>query len=77
MSGNSGKIATPNYPTRYPNDVHITTVISTDPGTRIAVYVKELSIEFQFDCLYDYLSFKNSNNESDTIKLCGHKRTSK
>lgn len=75
VDGPSGNLTTPNFPGNYYNNLDFSVKISGPDRTRLLITFSKIDIEFQLECLYDYIeltSVDRSGKEiADTVKLCG------
>ena len=75
----SGSIKSPNYPRPYHNRARCVWVISAPIGNIISIFVRDLQLEYQYACRYDYLVIRDGNSHSaaQIATLCGSNRISK
>ncbi|KAI1298753.1 Protocadherin Fat 3 [Halotydeus destructor] len=66
-----GHLSSSNYPNSYPNNLHYEVEILTSPQSVIVVWFDMLDIEYQEDCLYDYLTLREDETKLDTGRQCG------
>ncbi|XP_065058859.1 deleted in malignant brain tumors 1 protein-like [Rhopilema esculentum] len=69
INGKYGCLASPNFPSSYPNNARKSYQIITSPGTTIELKFQVFDIEHHYDCSYDYIQIEESNGASR--KLCG------
>lgn len=63
----------PNFPELYPENVYCFWEISAPNGHRINLTSEYFDVEFQSDCLFDYLSVEDGyHGEQGTTLFCGH-----
>jgi cubilin len=55
ITGSSGQVASPNYPSQYPHNVNYVWTIMVDIGYRIRVTFTSIDIESASNCYYDYV----------------------
>lgn len=65
INGTVGNITTPNYPSKYYNNLDFYVQIIGPENTRITVVFHKIDIEDQSDCLYDYVQINSG------LKICG------
>ncbi|KAL8173954.1 UNVERIFIED_CONTAM: Bone morphogenetic protein 1 [Gekko kuhli] len=75
MTSISATITSPNWPDKYPNKKECTWAITTTPGHRIKLTVRELDIEGHQECTYDHLEVYNGKDAKAPVlgRLCGTK----
>eukprot|EP00794_Sanderia_malayensis_P003627 gene3627-4141_t len=74
LSGDSGQIQTPGYPTRYPNSVQCVWVIgSEDPQASVSFSFEALQLEDTPQCQYDFVQIEDISNSQTKVlgKFCG------
>lgn len=65
LNGTAGNLTTPNFPSKYYNNLHYYMRIIGPENTRITVVFRKIDIEHQSECLYDYIQL----NDGD--RICG------
>lgn len=78
IESREGGVKSPNYPGLYPHDLHFRLHIKA-PNTsaasqRLVVRFKRVEVEFQENCLYDYIGLQSSLDDP-MYKICGHHAT--
>ncbi len=64
-----GTLSSPNYPNSYMNQLFYTTnIISNQTNSVIVLWFENIDIEWQKQCLYDYLIIKDTQEEK---RICG------
>ena len=59
LTGESGVLASPQYPGNYPHSVHYVWTITSNVGTRIRIRFTDFQVEVGGSgCTYDYLLVK-------------------
>ena len=73
ITGGSGTISSPRYPSNYPDNSLCTWIILAPPGQRISLRFESFDLEDYVDCQYDYLQLKNGGSSSSPAigKYCG------
>lgn len=75
LNGSAGTFATPNYHGRYFNNLDFEVKIVGPEKTRIFIKFNQIDIEFQPECLYDFVEiksmYKSRKGPLDAMKLCG------
>ncbi|XP_013171904.1 PREDICTED: cubilin-like [Papilio xuthus] len=70
VEGNSGELSSPNYPGLYDNDVDYWVHVSGPPDTRLVFVFNSIDLEYQNDCLYDFVELKDGLS-SKSSRYCG------
>ena len=55
MTGSSGVIASPLYPSNYPDNAHYEWTVTVQSGLRVGVVINDLDIEMHSSCMFDYV----------------------
>lgn len=80
VTGSSGVITSPGYPSSYQNNLDCEWIIETEPGTSVFVHIEDLDMEVHSRCIHDYIevwdhlaagSLTSSPNETLLARLCG------
>ncbi|XP_059350348.1 uncharacterized protein LOC130692880 isoform X2 [Daphnia carinata] len=75
VESREGEVKSPNYPAPYGEGnhfrLHIKAPNSSSTSERLVVRFKQIDIEFQENCLYDYLGLQSKEN-GPMQKICGH-----
>ncbi|XP_071477907.1 blastula protease 10-like [Diadema antillarum] len=71
FTGNSGTMASPNYPDNYDNDLECVYTIEVDPGRRVELSFDDMLIENQRKCKWDSLEVNLGEGVKVPMKLCG------
>ncbi|XP_042887240.1 uncharacterized protein LOC122263022 isoform X3 [Penaeus japonicus] len=74
VSGYGGNISSPGYPSPYPNNLHLTVTLQGPANSRLVVTFLKLDLEYQQDCLYDYVGLQSSV-EDEVKRFCGRHST--
>ena len=78
IESKEGGVKSPNYPAPYSHDLHFRLHIkapnTSSTSQRLVVRFKHVDIEFQENCLYDYVGLQ-SRPDGPMHKLCGHHTT--
>ena len=76
-----GDVKSPNHPSSYSDNSHFRLHIRAASNAsaasavqRVIVRFKQIDLEYQQDCLYDYVALQGRENGPVT-KLCGHHTT--
>jgi len=70
FSGTGGKLASPNYPFNYVNNMDHRNHLIAPRGTKIVIRFSHLDVEPQENCLYDYVEIVDLTTRNRT-RLCG------
>ncbi|XP_076341493.1 blastula protease 10-like [Tachypleus tridentatus] len=70
FSGDYGTVSSINFPGHYINNLHYAMTIKGRPLTRIYIKFTHLDIEWQDQCMYDYISIRSDLNGPGT-RFCG------
>ena len=74
IESREGEVKSPNFPAPYGEGnhfrLHIKAPNSTSDSERVVVHFKHIDIEFQENCLYDYLGLQ-SRESGPMQKICG------
>ncbi|KAK7072579.1 hypothetical protein SK128_010113 [Halocaridina rubra] len=70
VTGSSDNITTPGYPSSYPNNLHLTIMLRGRPNSRLIVTFSKIDLEYQQDCLYDYVGLQ-STVDDPLVRYCG------
>ncbi|XP_069952951.1 uncharacterized protein [Cherax quadricarinatus] len=73
--GYGGNLTTPGYPSPYPNNLHLTLTLRGPPNSRLIVSFVKLDLEYQLQCLYDYVGLQNSPEDA-MVRYCGRHASS-
>lgn len=79
LNGSEGSFSTPNYHGRYFNNLDFEVKIIGPEKTRIFIKFHKIDIEYQTECLYDFVEIKSmyktrkggGGGPLDAVKLCG------
>merc|ERR1740128_338628 len=78
IESREGEVKSPNFPAAYSQDLHFQLHIkasNTSSATeRLVIRFKHVDVEFQENCLYDYLGLQSSQN-GPMHRVCGHHTT--
>ena len=78
IESREGEVKSPNHPAPYSEGnhfrLHIKTPNSSSTSERLVVRFKQIDIEFQENCLYDYLGLQSKEN-GPMQKICGQYTT--
>lgn len=76
LNGSEGSFSTPNYHGRYLNNLDYEVKITGPEKTRIIIKFQKIDIEYQPECLYDFVElktiYKNRKGPLDAVKHCGN-----
>ncbi|XP_050733493.1 uncharacterized protein LOC127007035 isoform X3 [Eriocheir sinensis] len=72
--GQCGNLTSPNYPSPYPNNLHLTTTLRGPPLHRLVLSFSKIDLEYQDHCLYDYLGLQSSEGDP-MLRYCGRHTT--
>ncbi|KAJ8915775.1 hypothetical protein NQ315_004587, partial [Exocentrus adspersus] len=79
FNGTEGKVSSPNYPGNYYNNLNFSIKITGPDRTRLVIQFDKIDIEFQADCLYDYIEiksiYKQGKHLNDKVRWCGAHET--
>ncbi|XP_023224108.1 uncharacterized protein LOC111625244 [Centruroides sculpturatus] len=70
LKNNSGRLTSVNYPAHYTSNMHYVIKIESNPASRIVINLDHLEVEWQEDCLYDYLEITERLAERGK-RFCG------
>ncbi|XP_047455679.1 cubilin [Mugil cephalus] len=72
LSGPSGSVSSPGYPSRYPDNTECIWYLTTAAGTSITLTIHEFDVEYHQDCRYDVLEVHGGPDLSapQLAKLC-------
>ncbi|XP_055617633.1 uncharacterized protein LOC129762992 isoform X3 [Toxorhynchites rutilus septentrionalis] len=65
VSGTEGRLLSPNYPNPYPVQTDYWIRLVAPTNSRIIIQFQKLDIEYQDECLYDYVSIQNFQIDSN------------
>lgn len=65
VSGTEGRLLSPNYPNPYPAQTDYWIRLVAPENSRIIIQFQKLDIEYQEECLYDYVSIQNFQIDSN------------
>ena len=75
IESREGEVKSPNYPAPYSEGnhfrLHIKVPNASSNSERIIVRFQKIDIEFQEECLYDYIGLQ-STESGPMHKICGH-----
>ena len=78
ITSREGQVKSPNYPRSYSDDshfrLHIIAPNSSASSQRLVVRFRQVDIEYQENCLYDYIGLQ-STQDGDMHRICGHHST--
>ncbi|XP_066978110.1 uncharacterized protein [Macrobrachium rosenbergii] len=70
VTGYGGNLTTPGYPSQYPNNLHLTITLRGPASSRLVITFTKIDLEYQQDCLYDYVGLQSGPQDSMT-RYCG------
>ncbi|XP_067144358.1 uncharacterized protein [Centruroides vittatus] len=70
LKNNSGRLTSVNFPAHYTSNMHYVMKIESNPASRIVINLDHLEVEWQEDCLYDYLEITERLDERGK-RFCG------
>lgn len=70
VNGSEGQLTTPHYPENYYHHLDFSVRIIGPDRTRLVVKFLKIDVEFQIECLYDFIELKSGGLEDNT-KYCG------
>lgn len=59
INDTEGRLVSPNYPGNYPNNLQYFVKLVGPESTRLVIQFSKIDMEFQKDCLYDYVEVSN------------------
>ncbi|KAH8019459.1 hypothetical protein HPB51_019481 [Rhipicephalus microplus] len=71
----TGSLMSLHHPAHYLNDLHYTVSIVGPPGSRVLLSFSRLDLEWQADCLYDYIEIESPHTRADPVRICGQHET--
>ncbi|KAK8778285.1 hypothetical protein V5799_020373 [Amblyomma americanum] len=71
----SGTLTSLHHPAHYLNDLHYSVSIVGPPGSRVLLSFSRLDLEWQADCLYDYIEIQSPHGQADPVRICGQHET--
>ncbi|CAG9794076.1 unnamed protein product [Diatraea saccharalis] len=63
-------LSSPNHPNHYDNDLDYWVHIIGPPDTRLVIIFHKIELEYQKDCLYDYIELRDPSNMKSS-RYCG------
>lgn len=69
-----GNLTSVNYPSNYLNDLDYIAEIIGPPNSRVVVTFHHFDLEWQEDCLYDFVLLRNDLTD-EGVKFCGEHNT--
>lgn len=76
LNGTEGTVQSPNYPGNYYNNLDFIITIVSPERTRIVLQFENIDLEYQQECLYDYIELKSGGILSNkSKKICGNYET--
>ncbi|XP_064478916.1 mannan-binding lectin serine protease 1-like [Ornithodoros turicata] len=74
LTANAGNVTSPNYPLQYPDNSTCWILINVRPGNVIVMRFKEIALEFDETCSFDFVEiFDGPSEESPLLgKFCGN-----
>lgn len=70
VSQMKGNLTSVNYPSNYLNDLDYIAEIIGPPNSRVVVTFHHFDLEWQEDCLYDFVLLRNDLTD-EGVKFCG------
>ncbi|XP_063382141.1 cubilin-like [Cydia fagiglandana] len=70
VEGSSGTLTSPEHPNLYDNDLDYWVHVVGPPDTRLVFVFQRIDLEFQKDCLYDYVELRDTLNLKSS-RYCG------
>ncbi len=70
FSGTGGKLVSPNFPSKYTNNLDYGYHLVAPLGTQIVTRFSNLDVEYQEDCVYDYVEIVDTKTKNFT-RYCG------
>ncbi|CAH4032974.1 unnamed protein product [Pieris brassicae] len=70
VKGASGVISSPHHPALYDTDLDHFTLIRGPPATRLVFIFQTIDLEYQGDCLYDYIELRDTISMKSS-RYCG------
>ena len=76
LGGSKGGIASPSYPSNYPEGIDYQYIITVPSGSRIKLKSADFDLENTPRCAYDYLSIFNGADDKAPLvgRFCGKTR---
>lgn len=74
IQGYSGNLTTPGYPSPYPNNLDLTLTLRGPTNSRLVLTFVRLDLEYQPQCLYDYVGLQSSPQDL-MVRYCGRHTT--
>nr|P42674.1 RecName: Full=Blastula protease 10; Flags: Precursor [Paracentrotus lividus]CAA39673.1 blastula protease-10 [Paracentrotus lividus] len=71
FGGTQGRVATPNYPNNYDNDLECVYVIEVEIGRRVELDFIDFVLEDETNCRWDSLSINLGDGIKIDMKMCG------
>ena len=66
-----GEVSSPNYPSDYPNNIRLTSIIQVEEGLIVALQFTAFDVEYHPSCIYDHLAIKDGNGATIVAITCG------
>ncbi|KAI8425938.1 hypothetical protein MSG28_004932 [Choristoneura fumiferana] len=70
VEGSSGELSSPEHPNMYDNDLDYWVHVVGPPETRLVFVFQRIELEFQKDCLYDFVELRDALNLKSS-RYCG------
>ncbi|XP_044736742.1 uncharacterized protein LOC123298714 [Chrysoperla carnea] len=71
LNGSEGRLTSPNYPNNYYNNLDYWVKIIGPERTRLVIQFSRLDVEYQPQCLYDYVELHSIPKSGDVVRWCG------
>ncbi|XP_063827943.1 cubilin-like [Ostrinia nubilalis] len=70
VEGTSGELSSPNHPSHYDNDLDYWVHVGGPPDTRLVFVFRKIELEYQKDCLYDFIELRDPLSQKSS-RYCG------
>lgn len=77
LNGTEGRLLSPGYPNSYHSNLDYYIQLIGPIWTRLVVIFSEIDLEYQADCLYDFIELKSGLSEHPEVRWCGNRATKK
>ena len=76
INGTEGFLTSPNFPGNYYHNLDYWVQLIGPERTRLVIQFKQLDLEVQAECLYDFVELKSITGEgqllNDAVRWCGN-----
>jgi hypothetical protein len=76
LNGTEGFLTSPNFPSSYYHNLDYWVQLVGPERTRLVIEFKQLDLELQTECLYDYVELRSIDGDgqflNDAVRRCGN-----